>query len=497
MKYLVTADEMRKYDRNTIERIGIPEMVLMERAALAAYKEIDSRFNTGKTTDRTVLVLAGTGNNGGDGLALARLLSDGGYRVEVRCVGNPDRATEQWKRQREILRNYSVSVGSKASSREYTILVDALFGVGLSRAVTGEYEEAVKEFNNSKGFKVSLDIPSGLHADTGEVTGCAVKADMTVTFGFCKRGLVFYPGCEYAGEVIIAPIGISKQSFFGELPDMFYYDEEPDRLLPKRERSGNKGTFGKVLLVAGSVNMAGAAVLAARAAYRTGAGLVKIISPSENRVILQGAMPEALFGTQEELKASLSWADVIVIGPGIGTDEYAENCLRTVIMESNLPLVIDADGLNLLSKEQELRRILTLAAGERPFILTPHVGELSRLTGESIDVLRKNLPFYGRRLAEYLKGVVVAKDARTFVCGKQMPVCVNIRGNSGMATAGSGDVLTGIIAGLLAQGMPVFEAACAGVYIHACAGDAAAQVLGEHALMAGNITENIGCTKRI
>lgn len=489
MKYLVTSEEMKKYDNNTIEKIGIPGMVLMERAALAVSEEITKRFREKNAAEISVLVLAGVGNNGGDGLALARLLTEKGIRTDVWCVGNEDKASGQWKQQREILRHYSVSMSSKAPDSEYTILVDALFGVGLSREVGGEYAKAIENFNQRRGYRIAVDVPSGLNADTGRVSGCAVKADLTVTFGFCKRGLVLYPGCEYAGEVVTADIGITERSFFGEAPDMFYYDEPVRNLLPARAPDGNKGTFGKVLLVAGSVNMAGAAVLAAKAAYRAGAGMVKVITPSQNRVILQETVPEALSGTAEDLRESLKWADAVAVGPGIGKSEEAKECLEIVVSESRLPLLIDADGLNLLAEDGKLQNVLSAREGN--VILTPHVGELSRLTGESIASLKEDLAFYAKQVAERFHAVVAAKDARTFICAEHSATCVNVRGNSGMATAGSGDVLAGVIAGLLAQRMKPFGAASVGVYVHALAGEYAAESLGEYAVMAGDIAEKV------
>lgn len=490
MEYLVTAGEMRQYDSCTMEKIGIPGMVLMERAALEAFSVIDNRFGGQASDAKSVFVMCGTGNNGGDGLALARLLCEAGYRVSVQCVGNTDKASEQWKSQRKILEHFPVSFCGKNGGTEYTIVVDALFGVGLSRDIEGEYAQAIESFNQLKGFKLSLDIPSGIHSDTGKVLGCAVLADVTVTFGFIKRGLMFSPGIEYAGEVIKADIGITEKSFFGNPPKMFFYNDNPQELLPVRDKNGNKGTFGKVLLVAGSIKMAGAAVLAAKAAYRIGAGMVKVISPEENRVIIQETVPEALYGTCEDLQESLKWADVIAIGPGIGTDEYGITCLEKVIRECNLPIIVDADGLNLLAKEAQrglFGELSVQGQSGRKIILTPHVGELSRLVGMPIADIKYNLPEQGKILAERVHGVVVAKDARTFCCKENAPICVNIKGNSGMATAGSGDVLAGVIAGLLAQGMDSFEAAGVGVYLHANAGDRAAGQLGEHACMAGDL----------
>lgn len=492
MEYLVTAAEMKQYDSNTIEILGIPGMVLMERAALEAFRAIEARFGGLALSEKRVFILAGMGNNGGDGLALARILCDAGYRVWIKCVGDEARASEQWRQQRSILVHYPVIFceNNQASDIEYTILVDALFGVGLSRTVEGEYAREIEAFNHKNGFKVALDIPSGIHADTGMVLGCAVRADLTVTFGFVKRGLVLYPGVSYAGDIQKAEIGISEKSFMGQMPDMFYYNEDVEELLPKRDPSGNKGTFGKVLLVAGSMKMAGAAVLAAKAAYRIGAGMVKVISAPENREIIQVAVPEALYGTYEDLAAGLAWADVIVIGPGIGTGEEALENLRRVIAEGQKPLVIDADGLNLLAKEDCLAAELASQENvERIIILTPHVGELSRILDRKIGDLKCNLPRAARELAGKLHAIVVAKDARTFIAGEDGPVCVNLRGNSGMATAGSGDVLAGMIGGLLGQEMNGFAAASVGATIHGAAGDKVAAHRGEHGCMAGELAE--------
>lgn len=490
MRYLVTAEEMSRYDKYATEEIGIPAVVLMERAALAAFRRIERHSRKSVKTERRALILAGMGNNGGDGLALARLLSEAGYVVELWCVGDEGRASELWRQQKKILAPYPVRFGTKPSRNEYTVLVDALFGVGLSRDVAGKYWDAVNAFNCLKGRKYALDLPSGVDADTGKILGTAVRADETITFGFCKRGLVLYPGCESAGKVTVADIGIPKLCFQAGKPGMFALDEETKELYPARDAGGNKGTFGKVLLVAGSVGMAGAAVLAAGAAYRAGAGMVRVITPEENRNILQTAVPEAMTGTERDLAAGLAWADVIAVGPGLGRSAMALDMLRQTLCHSSLPLLIDGDGLNLLAEHEELRR---LAAGQgrqgRALVLTPHPGELSRLTGRELSEIKENLSGCGRELAMELQAVVAAKDARTFICGPGRPLCVNLSGNSGLATAGSGDVLAGVIAGLLAQGMGAYEAACAGVCIHGRAGDRAADRLGEHACMAGDLRD--------
>ena len=490
MKYLVTAQEMKQYDKNTIEYLGIPGPVLMERAALAAEEFLKERFAAVKERTK-VLIFAGMGNNGGDGLALARLLAADGYTVAVRCVGDPEKATEQWKRQWQTLQHFPVQTDSNTQTDEYNVIVDAIFGVGLSRPVEGSYAEAVEQMNAAKGFKLALDIPSGICSDTGRVLGCAFRADATVTFGFCKRGLFLYPGAEYAGQIRCADVGIGSESFLGQLPEMYTYERHSVKL-PVRDPAGNKGTFGKALLIAGSNGMAGAAVLAARAAYRTGAGMVKVITAEENRQIIQQGIPEALYGSYRQLAESLLWADVIAIGPGIGREEQAIQCLKTVVERSRKPLLLDADALNLLSEENgkvPAEQLRSQGAEGRVILLTPHVGELSRLLGRTITECKEDLPSCGRMLAEHFHGIAVAKDARTVVCREEGPCYLNTTGNSGMATAGSGDVLTGTILGLLAQGMEAQQAAVTGVYLHGLAGELAARQHTEYGVMAGEIAD--------
>ncbi len=504
MRYVVTAEEMRRYDTNTIEQIGIPGAVLMERAALAVrerilavWDEMQCASGFKRSRRASVLILAGVGNNGGDGLALARLLTECGMLVELWCIGDTSKASAGWLAQRKILEAYDVRVSDKPASLEYTILVDALFGVGLSREVSGVYKNAIELFDKLEGYKLAVDVPSGICSDTGQVLGCAVSADETITFAYAKRGLYLYPGCEHAGVVHVADIGINERSFGGKTPAMFCLKDDWASWLPGRNSAGNKGTFGKVLLVAGSEGMAGAAILAAKAAYRVGAGMVKVITDQSNRVVLQESIPEAMFGNYDALNEALLWADIVAVGPGIGKSKQAFDAMETVICHSKKPLLIDADGLNILAEQKALFAALS-GQKDRQVVITPHVGELSRLSGYSISELKHGLWQYAIGLAEQLHAVVVAKDARSFVCAKGQPVCMNICGNDGMATAGSGDVLVGMIAGLWGQYQPTdatdaqqnaFYAACAGVYLHGMAGDVVAAGKGRQGLMAGDLPE--------
>ena len=504
MGYLVTASEMREYDRNTIERIGIPGMVLMERAALESFRILQELGKVRKGA--SAFIFAGYGNNGGDGLALARLLSESGVCVEVGLVGKPEKATESWKLQRKILGSYPVSVnpfpaGKEPSRNAYDILVDALFGVGLSRNLEGEYALAVDTLNRMEGFKLALDLPSGVCGDDGYILGTAFRADLTVTFGFGKRGLFLYPGCENAGEVRTVDIGIGPGAFDGREPGMYYLEEAIPELLPRRDKAGNKGSFGKALLIAGSSGMAGAAILCGEACYRTGAGMVKILTDPDNRVILQERLPEALFGVYTDIEGSLPWCDGICIGPGLGKSGEARKILEYVIRaNSDIPLLIDADGINLLTETPVLLEELAgQGAGGREILLTPHLMEFSRLYSAlfgrentpDLQEIRRGASEYGMQVSEKLCAVVAVKDARTFVCKKGRPVCLNIAGNSGMATAGSGDVLAGILIGRIVQGERAYDAACRGVRLHALAGDLAAEKLGEHGMLAGDIYRQI------
>ncbi|MGN0425530.1 MAG: NAD(P)H-hydrate dehydratase [Acetatifactor sp.] len=483
LESIVTAQEMKQYDYATIHEIGIPSAVLMERAALSVADRIRQVIPDHEEAV-TVLVAAGIGNNGGDGLAIARLLAEQGHHVEVWIVGDAGKGSADFSGQLSILKHYSVIFCDKPGSGEYTIIVDALFGVGLSREVTGPYLEAVETINSLKGYVIAVDLPSGIDSDKGQVLGAAVRADETVTFEYRKRGLVFFPGASYAGRVTVAGIGIRPVGESG----LFAYTGSCRDWMPARAADGNKGTFGKVLLVAGSPNMAGAAILSAQAAYRTGGGMVKVISSEENRIPIHVSVPEALFGTAENLMESLDWADVIAIGSGLGQSRWAFRMLTAVIDYGKKKLLLDADALNLLAENDTLKEALTCQAkAGRGIVITPHPGELSRWTGKSVKELKKDLCQAARVCSAALGGVVVAKDARTVVSCAGPRDYVNLSGNSGLATAGSGDVLTGIIAALMAQESDLFRAACTGCYLHGKAAEKAALELGERSLIPGDI----------
>ncbi len=503
-RYLTTASEMKRYDTNTIEQIGIPSLVLMERAALVTVEELEKSC---AGIPRSALVAAGCGNNGGDGLAIGRLLALAGCRVKFVLIGDPAGCSRETAAQMAILSQYGLSVDSAIEEAEYDIVIDALFGIGLSREVTGNHARAIAQINQMKGFVCSVDIPSGICADDGSIRGCAVKADMTVTYGFYKLGQMLYPAAEYCGQVVCREMGINERSFLGAAPRWYTLcGESGETLLPVRKADGHKGSFGKVLVVAGSSQTCGAAVLAAQSAFRAGAGMVKTVTAAENRDVLLQTVPEGMLLTYqeagEEKPGAIFWeaflealdrADVILIGPGLGVGNLAGELLEKCLTCCDLPILIDADGINLLARRQDLRQQAELAGRSgRTVILTPHLGEFARLYGCSVAQAKEHLLRYPLELAKRLQAVVVCKDARTVVTAPGAKEhYLNTSGNDGMATAGSGDVLAGMIAGLLAQNRNGLEAAVCGVYLHGAAGDLAARRKSRRSMMATDMIEQI------
>lgn len=497
MQYIVTAEEMKFCDSYTIDRIGIPSLLLMERAAM----EMAEVVKTYIKKNSSVIIFAGTGNNGGDALAVGRLLSEWGAGVSFYMPGDEDRASGETKKQLSVLRNLGFSILRKMPDAEYDIVIDGLFGIGLAREITGIYEKAVEDIGRLKekgALVASVDIPSGVCADTGRILGCCVKADFTVTFEYGKAGHYFYPGRKMTGKLFIRQIGISKEARKEKKTSYFSFPEgEIKKMIPERNPAGNKGTFGKVLLTAGSHDMAGAAVLCGRSILRTGAGMVKIITPEENREILQNSLPEALLytyaGAPDEMKVeeAVKWADVLVAGPGMGKGKSACLLMGQVLKQGKLPMVIDADGLNLVAENSDLQEAVR-AYERRHIIMTPHPGEFSRLSGLSLEEYKKNPRQAVKDLAERFGCVVAGKDAVTLVSSPDVEqVYMNLTGNDGMATAGSGDVLAGIIGGLLAQGSAFFEAACIGCCLHGSAGEKAAKKKGRYGMTASDIADEI------
>ncbi len=502
MDYAVTAQQMKEVDQNTIQNIGIPSMVLMERAALAvaeAAEHMAAERNLGKHA--RILAVCGTGNNGADGVAAGRILQDRGYQVGLLFAGNPEHDSEEMKAQKRIAGNLGIARSTAAEYKETPcdIILDAVFGIGLGREIGGEYRKVLELLDSMReqygAGVIAVDTPSGIHGTSGEVMGIALKADVTVTFGYAKTGLLLYPGKQYAGKLVVADIGFPEASLLKAGWDAKVLTPEDLSWLPKRRPDGNKGTFGKVLIIAGSRGMSGAACFSALGAYRTGAGLVKILTVPENRQILQTQLPEAIVSCydpdeeetmQKILEKECAWADVIVAGPGLGQEAYVEYLLETVLSDAYVPIVLDADGLNCVAAHPYLTRYFT-----ENIIITPHMGEMSRLTSVSVADLKKDPLGEARAYSARYGTVCVLKDAVTVITDKDGAAWINRSGCSAMAKGGSGDVLTGVIAGLLARGVDGAEAAAFGVYVHGRAGEYAADVLGENSVLATDLADSI------
>ena len=487
MKYLLSGREMKNWEKQAMEKYKIPSLLLMERAAMAVTEELLS----GKYDLHKVLIACGTGNNGGDGLAVARMLKMKGHQVDVCIAGALDRLTVDAKQQLEMYQAISGKFVTDPAYEEYTVIVDALFGIGCNREITGIAAEVIEAMNAVKAPILAIDVPSGISVDTGKVCGVAVNAAATVTFFTEKLGMMLYPGRDYCGDILVADMGIPVEHV-EECKTITYTDKDLEKL-PKRRENSHKGTYGKMLVIAGSPTISGAAYFAAAAAYQMGSGLVKIYTPQENLFAMQTLLPEALIEIYDrsrpalkQLKQCMDWADAIVIGPGLGTDRNADKILKYVISKSEVPVVIDADGINLLAESK-----ICLLDHTSPIVLTPHIQEMARLSGVEKTEILKNPMSLAKEFTEEYPVTLVLKDARTVVAKENELLYVNTSGNSGMATGGSGDVLAGIIGSLIGQGMEVYEAAKLGVYLHGRAGDAARAAKSAYSMTARDLLDGI------
>lgn len=490
MQLLVNATQMKAADQYTIQELKIPSLELMERAARACVQVMHEEH----LDLSEVCVVCGSGNNGGDGFAIARLLHKEGCSVDTFFVGNADHCTEETLEQMRRLKECGGRICSGMPRKDrYSILIDAVFGVGLSRKVEGSYRQVIEQMNRLGGTKFAVDIPSGLSATTGCILGCAFQADYTVTFQLKKTGLELAQGRACAGKISVPDIGISVQELRKDPYVVKCYDKkEYQKMLPGRPEDSNKGTYGRLLVIAGSKGMAGAAYLNAYAAYMTGAGLVRIYTTGDNREILQTLLPEAVITTydeynKDELIRLLKWSDGVCIGSGIGTDTISEEILKTVIEYTKVPCLIDADGLNLLAKNKSYLDKMT----GRDFVITPHMKEMSRITDILVEDLKADrLKILKNFILKY-RITCVLKDSRTLTGSEKYGICLNTTGNSAMAKAGSGDVLAGTIAGFMVQKKEIKEAAELGTYIHGSAGDLAKFEKGVYSVMARDLIEYI------
>ncbi len=483
---------MREMDRYTIENIGIPGQTLMLRAARGAAEAAAGMLPDGGR----VLVLSGSGNNGGDGIGMTALLLENGYEAVCVMVGNETKLSADSVAMRQRLEQTGGRLlpytGPEILDGNWDLIVDALFGTGLSRPIAGKYAELIAAVNAKDVPVLACDISSGIHADTGEILGCAVRADTTVTFHLPKTGQLLPPGTEYTGRLLVHDIGIPEEALERVKLDGTYVTEELVRSwLHKPSLESHKGDLGKVLLICGSTGFTGAAALAARAALRTGAGLVYLAVPEPVYPILASKLDEPVVFPMPasgngrfsrigvpELQERLKDVDACLVGPGMGQCYDTEEVVYGILEEAKCPVVLDADGINVLAGH-----IDRLDKVSVPVVLTPHAGEFRRIGGDPA----KNRMDAAREMAERTGAVIVLKGYRTVVAGPNGEIYVNSTGNPGMATGGSGDVLSGILTCLLGQGMEPVQAAAAAVWLHGAAGDRCAARLGIRSMLPTDI----------
>lgn len=489
MKTILSASQMASCDKYTSENYRIPSIVLMERAALSVKDFINETFSLNKS----IGIVCGVGNNGGDGLCLVRLLSKCGFNVSYFIFGNKEKFSESAKLQYEILKSYCLEEEkSYVNILSCDVIVDSVFGTGLKRTLNNDAISLFKAINATNAIKISVDIPSGLNATTGQIMGECIKADYTVTFAYEKLGHYINKGKEYTGKLILKDIGIYDDSLPNEKFVKAYEKADLKDLLPKRTDISHKGTYGKVLVIAGKKDMAGACYFAAKAAYLSGCGLVKVYTEEANRDIIQKLIPEAMLTTydksfkENDLIDDLKWANSVVIGPGFGTSTDKINLFEFVLNNISSPLIIDADAISIVSTNTDILKKLNY-----PCVLTPHIGEMSRVTNIPINEINDNLIETASDFSLKYNVYCVLKSAATVITTPNDDDYLNIYGNNGMSTGGSGDVLSGIIAGILAQNNDLDTSLKAGVLLHSLAGDYAKEKKGCISLIADDILNSI------
>ncbi len=468
MQYITDAIGAKKIDDISINEIGILSEVLMEKAAMAVVRNITNVFSS----EKKIVCVCGTGNNGGDGIACARILSDCGYNAKIVYVGNIEKMSSGCNYQMELAQKTDITIEeySQDSFNDSDIIIDAIFGTGLSRNVSGIYETVINKINTLEKYVVSVDIPSGIDAGSAEILGTCIHADITVTFGTNKLGLLLFPGKNHAGKVIIAD-DIFPQKALSQTDLMYSIEEKDiDKLLPARGGRSNKGTYGHVLVIAGSEKISGAAVLCANAAYRMGSGLVKVLTHKNNELIIKSNLPEALVSVYDDestdfIDKETEWADVIVVGPGLGKSDIACRIIKEILTISEKPVIYDADAINILSECD----FDGLSPGANA-IITPHLLEAGRFLDMNINDIKNNMKETVLNFRKKCSGTIVLKDAVTLVADKK-DIYVNQSGNNALSKGGSGDVLAGIIAALCAQGLNCLMAAALGTYLHGKAAD--------------------------
>lgn len=482
---LYRAADVRELDRTAIQAQGIPGFDLMSRAGAAAFALLRERWPQA----RSIAVVCGVGNNGGDGYVVAALARQAGLAPQVLQLGDAGKIRGDALLARQLAEQHGVPVAAFDPARlQADVIVDGLLGTGLTGAVRGESAGAIDAINVSGIPVLALDIPSGLCADTGAVLGCAVKAQATITFIGMKQGLLTGAAADHTGALFFAGLAVPASVYQAVNPSAQRVDAAHIRQwLPRRPRTAHKGNHGHVLVIGGDHGMGGAVAMAAEAAGRVGAGLVTVVTRPEHVAPILTRRPECMVRSvddgADDLGEPLQRATVVVIGPGLGQGEWGRSLLRQAL-QSALPLVLDADALNLLAQWQQQGDPLATRGN---WILTPHPGEAARLLNATTADLQRDRFDTLRRLQQQYAATMVLKGNGSLIAGENGPVWLSATGNPGMGSGGMGDVLSGVIGGLLAQGLSPVQAAAAGVWLHGRAADTAAQEGGERGLLATDL----------
>jgi len=500
---LCSASEVMALDRQAIDQLGMPGVVLMENAGRICSDLFAAKFSD--YFPGSVLIFAGQGNNGGDGYVMARILAERGWRVTTLVLGREETISGDAKVMLNIVRQleFSISFVEEISALKDLfaeaapdLIVDAIFGTGLNSDVRGLQAEAITLTNESAASVFAVDIPSGVDGSTGRVCGLAVKADLTVTFDHAKIGHGSQPGAVYAGELRVVDIGIPLTGRQGFSSNVHLLDElEVQTLLPERSAVGHKGKFGHLLVLAGSPGKTGAAALAGNAAVRSGCGLVTVATPAAVHDIIEVKLTEAMscpladqngllsLSAQAQIEQLLVDRQALAVGPGLGQSTELAELIKNLVSSATVPMVIDADGLNLLADQLEC---LQERSGH-PLILTPHPGEMARLTGLTVSEVEADRFEVAKKFAAKYGVILLLKGARTLIVAPDGRVNINSTGNDGLASGGSGDVLTGLIGGLLAQGLDGFSAATLGAWLHGRAAELVANLQGTAGMAASDL----------
>ena len=505
---LVTANEMQQMDRRTIEEFGMPGMVLMENAGRGATRFLLDCFPD--IEKKKVGVLAGRGNNGGDGFVIARYLKQNGIAVHVYLLAEPKKVRGDAAANLAFLKPLDVPVVEIPDEASFTLIksqmigvdlwVDAILGTGLKSNVRGYFKTVINYINGLSKPVFAVDIPSGLNSDTGQPCGICIRAKATATFAFAKTGQMVHPGSEYTGDLKVIDIGIPPHIVAAVNPKHGLITKQLIRsYLTLRPVDAHKGSTGHLLVIAGSSGKTGAASMTSMSALRVGAGLVTLGIPKSLNAGIEGQILEAMTAPLPERRTGIlglsAWDQVkelesgkrcLAIGPGLGQDSDTREFVRQVIRSSEIPMVVDADGLNNLAGQLQI-----LQDAKAPVILTPHPGEMARLLDTEVSQVQQNRITCSRDFADRYKAHIILKGARTIVAHPNGRVFINSTGNSGMASGGMGDVLTGIVAGLVTQGLSLETSCRTGVYLHGAAADSLAKTIGPYGYLAGEVMNAI------